>query len=201
MFRISVSEIFGLLDTKWYDNPTSSGVSKYTANSGMSISYDSTEGAYKILKTSSSGFSSVTLNNYRFTNTVTIKADIKMTGTSTNHQCGIGLLYNNVAINGKICYYSPDSYYAISFVESTKTTYGSNEVSTAGLSIQKNVWYTVVIEYNSNSQTMTLYNGDTVIGTVTASKSVLDASSNELGIWNGFNTSNNNTYVKNIRVL
>ena len=202
MLRIFVSEIFGLLDTKWYDNPTSAGLSKYTANTGVSISYDSTNEAYNIAKNSSGGYSSVTLNTYRFPNTVTLKADIMLLGTVTNHQTGLGLLNSNTSVNGKITYYSPDSYYTVSLIESTRTAYGSNEVtgSDTHLNLQKNVWYTAIVEYNGNSQTFSLYNGSTLIGSVTASKSVLDASSNELGIWQGFGT-NAQSLIKNIRVL
>lgn len=124
-----------------------------------------------------------------------------MTGSTTNLQTGIGLLNSNTGINGKICYYSPDSFYAVSLIESTRTTYGSNEVSTSGLTIQKNVWYTAIVEFNGNSQTFKLYQGDTLVGTVTASKSVLDSSSNELAFWIGFTNNASSTFVKNIRVL
>lgn len=185
------TKTYDILDTKWYDNPTSTGVSKYTANSGVSISYDSTNEAYFIQKNNGSGLSSVTLNNYRFPNTVTVKADIMLSGVSTNHQTGIGLLNNNTAINGKVCYYSPDSYYAVSLIESTRTTYGTNEVVSTDthLNIQKNKWYTLIVEYNGNNQTASLYDGDTLIGSVSATKSVLDSSSNEFAMWNGFNSS------------
>jgi len=200
MFRRLLQETYELLDLQFYDVASSTNINNYTANSGESITYDSTEQAYKITKTGYEGLSSVTLNNNRFSNTVSIKADIKMGGSSTNHQVGIGLLNGNVGVDGKFTYYSPDNYYGVAFIESTRTSYGRNEVSQiTSFNIQKNVWYTLIVEINGNNQTLHLYDGDTLVGTVSANKSVLSADNNELAIWNGF-FANSTTFIKNIQV-
>lgn len=198
-YRSLLIQTYDILDTKWYDNPTSAGVSKYTANGSATITYDSTNEAYS-LKITSDSLSTVTLNNYRFDTDVTLKADIMFTG-GVNKQMGIGLLNGNVGASAKITHATNVNYYGIGVIENTRTSYGSGEVGEALTSsdIVVNHWYTLEITYDGSDIVYNLYDGDTILKSITTSKSVL-SNSNELALLVGLSR-NSQGLFKNIRVL
>lgn len=199
-FDTSLQKTFAIKDAKFYDASSSININNYNTTPGVSITYDSTNSAYLLSHDNSSSLTSIQLKDHTFTDTVTVEADIMLSSTVSNVQCGLGLLNGNISVNAKTTFYSPSSYYAISLIESTKTSYGSNEVASTStsLDIQKNIWYRAVIVYNGSDVTFTLYNGNTIIGTVRATKPVLSTTSNELAFWLGFN--NAQAYIKNIMV-
>lgn len=190
-------------DCKWFDIAKSSEVSNYSTNS-TSISYDSTNQAYKIMKTGSDGLSSVTRNTLKFANNVKIEADVMMSGSLTNIQVGLGLLNSSTSIGVDAKRYSgfSSSSYTMSIVESTRTDYGSNEVSESltASELQLNTWYHIILEIDGTDITYTYKQGDTVINTLTTSSSVLDSSNNEFAMWVGFRNNNSAGYFKNIKI-
>lgn len=193
-----LQETYELQDCNFHDLASQSNLSKYTANGDTNITYDSTNSAY-LLQKSTFGFSSITLNDYRFTNNIKIEADIMLTGSDTNIQCGIGLLNGDIGVDCKLTYYSPDSYYALTCIESTRTSYGSNEVESRVSSINLNNWYHYIVEINGSNINVKVYDGDVLFATLSTSKSVLNETNNELAFWIGFGI-NSKALIKNIKV-
>ena len=201
---MSLNKTYAIVDSKFHDKSSSANLSKYTANGNARITFDSTNEAYQItrLNSGAGGLSSITLNNHRFTNQSRIEADIMLINSTDNIQTGIGLLNNNIGVNCKITRASGVNVYAMSCLESTRTTYGSNEVSNelSSSDIVLNRWFHCVVEINESDIAFKLYYDDVLLGTINTSKSVLSSTDNELAFWIGFSY-NSKALVKNITVL
>ena len=163
------------------------------------MTYNSTESAYEITKTSTRGVGSILLNNNTFSHSCKVSYDIKLvTSSSVNIQPRITLFNGNNGICGRIIYASSASVYCIAIQQHSKSSDGSSEISYQDCSLNAN-WYNMEVIYANGTVTMNLKQNDTVIATCTGSETIL-GDSNELGIVISFNK-DSKVYVKNITVL
>ena len=192
-----VSEIFSLQDRTFYDASSSSNLSKYTIPSQMSMTYDSTNNCYSCtVPSAASGTDTVILDNLTLSNHCKIQADINMTNTS-NNQPRIGLWNGNNGITSRVVISGTSTYFGIS--NQTKGNDGSNIEIHSGVNISTGNWYTLEVEYNNGSVTAKIYNGNTLIDTITGSESTLASTGNDFGIDIGFGRTAN-FKIKNIMI-
>ena len=192
-----LSEIFALQDRTFYDASSSSNLSKYTIPSQMSMTYDSTNNCYSCtVPSAASGTDTVILDNLTLSNHCKIQADINMTNTS-NNQPRIGLWNGNNGITSRVVISGTSTYFGIS--NQTKGNDGSNIEIHSGVNISTGNWYTLEVEYNNGSVTAKIYNGNTLIDTITGSESTLASTGNDFGIDIGFGRTAN-FKIKNIMI-
>lgn len=193
-----MSEIYEIIDYSFYDASSSSNLSKYTAPSDATMTYDSTNNCYTCTKTQTNATTTILLDNVTFSNRCIVKADIYL-ATRENIQARLGLWNGNNGITSRAIASvgGNTTYFGIS--SQTKGDDGTNLVLDQNIGITTGVWYTLELTYDNGSVTSKLLNGDTVIDTLTASESTLGSTGNNFGIDVGF-TINNVIRVKNIRI-
>ena len=176
--RIIVSEIYEVEDCWKYDNALSDNTSKYdtTSANGTTFAYDSTETAYKLTRTSD-GFGAILVKDLTVDTNVEISADIKLT-SSNNNQPRLSLYNGNNGVGGRLAKWSGGNDIAICTF--TKTADGST-LQSQNTSLNWGTYYTVKITFNGSTVTEKVYQGDTLLNTVTATQSVL-SNSNNVGI-------------------
>ena len=94
------------------------------------------------------------------------------------------------------------SAYGVGIVEQTLAT-DTSDVSTYLLSssdVQTNIWYDFEIIYNGTSVTFNLYNGDTLVKSLTGTSSILTSSNNQFMMSLGM-YGNSQANIKDIIVL
>lgn len=140
------------------------------------------------------------MSNVDFSNTVTVKAKIRLL---SNYNCQVSLgLYGSKGLVGNSILASSATFYAVQVAEqelqSDATSKGQETLTSSD--IQTNVWYDVEITYSSGSATFKLYNGSTLVKTVTGSSSVLTSNTNKL-MFNIGMYGNSQANIKDITVL
>lgn len=191
------SEIYELEDTLKYDSGTSDNTSKYdtTSASGMSFAFDSTETAYKLTRTSS-GFGTILLKDLTVDTNVELSFDVKMMSMSSpNSQPRLGLYNGNNGVVGRLAKWGSGNTIQIS--TATKSADGTS-ISSANISSNWSEWYTLKLTFDGNSVKEELYQGNTLISSVTGTQSTL-GNSNSVGIQFAY-ANGTIVYFKNLKV-
>ena len=170
--------------------------SKYdtTSSSNQTFSYDSTEQAYKLQRTSD-GFGSVIANNVSVDTSVEVSVDIKMT-QSYNNQPRISLYNGNNGVGGRLAKWNSGNTIALGTI--TKTGDGNTIGTAKNVSTSWGTYYTIKMTFDGSTVTEELYNGSTLVDSVTGSQSTL-GSSNGVGLQCCY-TNGSIFYFKNLKV-
>lgn len=189
------SNIITVKDRTFADESSSNKLSQYTAPSGCSMSYNSTEKAYEITLTTNNTSKMIYLNNLQVSNNCSISMDFKLTQTSINEQIGIGLKNNSNNSKGVI---SRCIFYEAKSDKTDVININNTILSAINYAPSPYLWWNVELIFTSTTFTLNLRLGNDIIVTTNGSQSEL-SSSNQLGFYIGWNT-NSKAYVKNIIV-
>ena len=193
-----LTETIDIEDCQFYDASSSSNLSKYdtTSINGGSLTYDSTESAYKHTK-SSAGFSQVFVDNLTVARGVKLECDVKIVNGSGNHHImpSLGLMdTNGVAID--ILKHHSQSHFNLQAI--TTLNMPSTIKENTSLTTSSNVWYHIEFEITNNDLTAKLYNGDTLIATTTNSNTIITTDTNTLSLLTYIN--NGYYFFKNLKI-
>ena len=188
-----VSKTYSIQDCPFYDASSSSNLSKYTVDSGASLTYDSTNGHY-ILSQSSSGELSVLSESVTVPTNYKLSADILHHGNANPQQCMLGIIKSN-----------GDNLKGLNIISASSPriyeTYNGNFTYQSGsASTSRDTWYTFELTVNNGTATFKIIkvSDGTVITTVTKSVNDITGSA-QIAMTNG-NSSSGSTYIKNIKV-
>ena len=194
MFLQKTYEVQDLLK---YDSGASDNTSQYdtTSASGMSFAFDSTETAYKLTRTSS-GFGTILVKDLTVATNIELSVDIKMMSMSSpNSQPRLGLFNGNNGIVGRLAKWGAGNTIAIG--TATKTADGTI-IADKNVSTNWGEYYTVKVIFSGSTVTEELYQGDTLISSVTGTQSTL-GNSNSVGIQFAY-ANGTIVYFKNLRI-
>ena len=172
-------------DCNFYDASSSSNVSKYSAGSGASFSYDSNKNAYSLYP-SSSGARFVNLNNLTFSKDNKISIDFDITNAPTNAQ--YGFIIGNVGVRA-IRAGSTQRITITNSAVSSDYTYIDCTVSTG-------TWYTLEL---LPTGVLNLKQGDTIIATCNYDISSIQSDNNSFKLYVA-HTDSTRGNVKNIKI-
>lgn len=168
-------------------------MSKYNA-SGLSFTYDSSNTAYYISKSSNNNFAFVTLSNINFGQDILIKADVKLDNGSGNFNTQFAFKFGNLLTRLINAFVNS----TIKQITISNSSYA--DITNANVDISANTWYNLELQIMNGSATLTLKDGETIIGEITGNVSSLIGSSNSFQIAMGYTGSYQKGYIKNIEI-
>ena len=183
----------------FYDASSSTNLSKYTAlyQNSATFTYDSTEQAYKLSK-SSGGFTTWKLNNVNIKQACKLTIDVKSVITSQsnfNLQPRIGIMKDNN--NG---YAVARAYWADGQklnLNSISTSADKSTLSTVNQSWSDNTWYTLELEIQNGTVTGKVYDSSgTLLNSVNTSNTLITGDTNMLVLQSYIR--DGNVFIKNI---
>ena len=180
-----VSKTFALQDCNFYDASSSSNVSKYSAQSGASFSYDSNNNVYNA-SPSTAGARFVDLNNLTFSKDNAVSMDFNMVSTNNNAQ--IGFIIGNVGVRAIHAG-------TIQRITISNNSFGS-DYAYKDNTINLNTWYTLEL---LPTGVLNLKQGDTIIATCSYDISSIQTDTNSFKIYTAHTTPTTNN-VKNIKL-
>ena len=183
--RIFLIQTFALQDCNFYDASSSSNVSKYTAQSGASFSYDSNNNAYNA-SPSTAGLRFVDLNNLTFSKDNTVSFDFNLVSTNNNAQ--FGFVFGNIGVRG------------IHAGSTQRITISNSAISSdytyKDIGINLNTWYTLEL---LPTGVLNLKQNDTVLATCSYDISSIQSDNNSFKIYTAYTIPTTNM-VRNIKV-
>lgn len=198
---MSLIQIFGVQDLLKYDSGASDQTSKYdtTYLTGKAFSHEND--AYKITS-SSNGYGLLLAKDLSIPRNVVVSLDVKSVNGSGNHHIvnGVGLFdsANNRGVEVDAVKHHSLSQLAINgFTTSSSPT--SDEITqTNNLTISSNTWYHIELEVTDTTLTAKIYNGDTLVQTLTTSNNKILTDNNTVGF--AYYIVNGTAYFKNLKV-
>lgn len=189
-------QTYSIEDCNFFDDATIDRTSKYdtTSSTGQTFSYDSNESAYKITRTSD-GFGSIIVKDLSVDTDVEISIDFKQS-SCYNNQPRLALFNANNGVCGRLAKFNGGNQMGLSTI--TKTADGTVIGSLKNISSNWSKYYTIKVIFDGSTVTEELYDGDTLIDSVTGTQSIL-SSNNNVGVqhcyFNGCTV-----YLKNLKV-
>lgn len=178
---------YALEDCKFYDASSSTNVSKYSAQSGTSFNYDSTNSAYSLYP-SSSGTRFVSLNNETFAKNNDISIDFKLTTVENNAQ--IGFTFGNVGVRA-ICLANS----SVRRITISNASF-SSDYTYLDYNVQPNIEYTLEL---LSTGVLNLKQSNVIVATCNYDISSLLTNSNDFKLFVA-HSSTTRALVKNIKI-
>ncbi len=157
-----------------YDDATSDNTSKYTASvNNASFTHDTSNNRYLVQKTTTGS----SFNNSILVTGLSLDAPIELsvdamvsTSLTSSYQSEVGLLIkdSNTQLYGGFYTVANDKKLTLANTPTSRVTNG-----TVGLAI--NTWYHIVFTITSSTVTVEIYNGETLVDSVTHSNSYLSS--------------------------
>ena len=195
----SLIQTYSVQDCLYYDDASTDKHSNWdTTDSTDTISYDSTNKHYILTKTTS-GDSFIKLTDSIIPSNAKIEFDIRIGGNgSKNAQPRIGLFDTSTSnfVEGRVNI--TNTYHSISWLGRKNNTWTDLPLTNVS-SLAINNWYHCELTFNGSSFSISIYNGSTLLETVTASlsdylgqtnKLLIDSAYENGSVWN----------LKNIKV-
>lgn len=181
-----------------FDDGASDNTSKYdtTYNTGQSFIHDND--SYKLQRTEN-GFGSILVKDLIVENNVEIICDFKIDNTSPslNNQPRLCLFNsNNDGVGARLGIYGGTKYTILGTV--TPTTDVSPLVRDDYSSLTTNIWYTIVLSNYNGTLTYKLYDGETLVKTLTTTTSLFN-NQNKVGIQEAY-TNGTIMHFKNLKI-
>ena len=201
---MSVSKIYGTIrDVNFYDAGSQSNLSKYdtTYNNNISFTYDSTNSAYKLQKTTN-GFGTLILKDVSVSDNVKVEFDVMLGRVDINTQFSVRVANGETSIGSILIGYGNIGMKQHSLAKITGYV-GANQGTTEQeqiSSISANVWYHIELSVENGVWVSKFYQEDNLLSTLTLTDtSILSSTGNQILLSLGHVT-NSNSYIKNIIV-